>query len=82
MKICGFCRGSIQIREVQDSRESRSPRRVRCSFCASLLFDSQSSVRAGYGLVAIGHSELNGAQHWGSALEYGKRAGEKAATFS
>jgi spermidine dehydrogenase len=36
-------------------------------------------VREGYGLVAIGHSELNGAQHWGSALEYGKRAGEKAA---
>ena len=36
-------------------------------------------VRQGYGRVAIGHSELNGAQHWGSALEYGKRAGEKAA---
>ena len=36
-------------------------------------------VREGYGRVAIGHSELNGAQHWGSALEYGKRAGEKAA---
>lgn len=38
-------------------------------------------VREGYGRVAIGHSELNGAQHWGSALEYGKRAGEKAAAF-
>jgi spermidine dehydrogenase len=38
-------------------------------------------VREGYGRVAIGHSELNGAQHWGSALEYGKRAGEKAATL-
>ena len=36
-------------------------------------------VREGYGRVTIGHSELNGAQHWGSALEYGKRAGEKAA---
>jgi spermidine dehydrogenase len=38
-------------------------------------------VRAGYGQVAIGHSELNGAQHWGSALEYGKKAGERAATL-
>jgi spermidine dehydrogenase len=38
-------------------------------------------VREGYGRVAIGHSELNGAQHWGSALEYGKRAGEKAAAM-
>jgi len=38
-------------------------------------------VLEGYGRVAIGHSELNGAQHWGSALEYGKRAGEKAATM-
>jgi spermidine dehydrogenase len=38
-------------------------------------------VREGYGPVAIGHSELNGAQHWGSALEYGKRAGEKAAAM-
>jgi spermidine dehydrogenase len=38
-------------------------------------------VRQGYGRVAIGHSELNGAQHWGSALEYGKRAGEKAAAL-
>ncbi|HEY6925584.1 MAG TPA: FAD-dependent oxidoreductase [Steroidobacteraceae bacterium] len=36
-------------------------------------------VRAGYGQVCIGHSELNGAQHWGSALEYGKKAGERAA---
>jgi len=36
-------------------------------------------VREGYGRVAIGHSELNGAQHWGSALEYGKKAGERAA---
>ncbi len=36
-------------------------------------------VRAGYGRIAIGHSELNGAQHWGSALEYGKKAGERAA---
>ena len=38
-------------------------------------------VREGYGRVAIGHSELNGAQHWGSALEYGKRAGERAAAM-
>ena len=38
-------------------------------------------AREGYGRVAIGHSELNGAQHWGSALEYGKRAGEKAAAM-
>jgi spermidine dehydrogenase len=38
-------------------------------------------VREGYGRIAIGHSELNGAQHWGSALEYGKRAGEKAAAL-
>jgi spermidine dehydrogenase len=38
-------------------------------------------VREGYGRVAIGHSELNGAQHWGSALEYGKRAGEQAAAM-
>jgi len=38
-------------------------------------------VREGYGRVAIGHSELNGAQHWGSALEYGKRAGEKTAAM-
>jgi spermidine dehydrogenase len=36
-------------------------------------------VREGYGHVAIGHSELNGGQHWGSALEYGKKAGERAA---
>jgi len=38
-------------------------------------------VREGYGRVAIGHSELNGAQHWGSALEYGQRAGQKAAAM-
>ena len=38
-------------------------------------------VREGYGRIAIGHSELNGAQHWGSALEYGKRAGERAAAL-
>jgi spermidine dehydrogenase len=36
-------------------------------------------VRQGYGHVSIGHSELNGAQHWGSALEYGRKAGERAA---
>ena len=35
-------------------------------------------VREGYGRVAIGHSELNGAQHWTSALEYGRKAGERA----
>jgi hypothetical protein len=29
----------------------------------------------------IGDSELNGAQHWGSALEYGKKAGERAAAM-
>jgi hypothetical protein len=38
-------------------------------------------VREGYGRVAIGHAELNGTQHWGSALEYGKRAGERAAVI-
>ncbi len=38
-------------------------------------------VREGYGQVSIGHSELNGAQHWGSALEYGKKAGERAAAM-
>ena len=38
-------------------------------------------VREGYGHVAIGHSELNGGQHWGSALEYGKKAGERAAAM-
>ncbi|MFZ0007337.1 MAG: hypothetical protein WAK94_03760, partial [Steroidobacteraceae bacterium] len=38
-------------------------------------------VREGYGYVAVGHSELNGAQHWGSALEYGKKAGERAASL-
>jgi spermidine dehydrogenase len=38
-------------------------------------------VREGYGQIAIGHSELNGAQHWGSALEYGKKAGERAAAL-
>ena len=38
-------------------------------------------VREGYGHVAIGHSELNGGQHWGSALEYGKKAGEQAASM-
>ena len=38
-------------------------------------------VRAGYGRIAIGHSELNGGQHWGSALEYGKKAGERAASM-
>ncbi len=38
-------------------------------------------VREGYGRVFIGHSELNGAQHWGSALEYGRRAGERAAAL-
>lgn len=37
-------------------------------------------VRQGYGRVSIGHSELNGAQHWGSALEYGRKAAERAAT--
>lgn len=36
-------------------------------------------VREGYGRIAIGHSELNGAQHWGSALEYGRKAAEQAA---
>jgi spermidine dehydrogenase len=36
-------------------------------------------VRQGYGRISIGHSELNGAQHWGSALEYGRRAAERAA---
>ncbi len=39
-------------------------------------------VRAGYGRIAIGHSELNGAQHWGSALEYGIKAGEQAANMA
>ena len=38
-------------------------------------------VRQGYGRVAIGHSELNGAQHWGSAVEYGRKAGERAAAM-
>lgn len=39
-------------------------------------------VRLGYGRIAIGHSELNGAQHWGSALEYGTKAGEQAAAMA
>ena len=39
-------------------------------------------VRLGYGRVAIGHSELNGAQHWGSALEYGMKAAEQAASMT
>jgi spermidine dehydrogenase len=39
-------------------------------------------VRAGYGRIAIGHSELNGAQHWGSALEYGIKAGDQAAAMA
>jgi spermidine dehydrogenase len=39
-------------------------------------------VREGYGRVSIGHSELNGAQHWGSALEYGRKAGERAASYT
>jgi hypothetical protein len=39
-------------------------------------------VRAGYGRIAIDHSELNGAQHWGSALEYGIKAGEQAANMA
>jgi spermidine dehydrogenase len=38
-------------------------------------------VRQGYGRIAIGHSELNGAQHWGSALEYGRKAGEQVAAL-
>jgi spermidine dehydrogenase len=38
-------------------------------------------VRQGYGRVSIGHSELNGDQHWGSALEYGRKAGERAASM-
>jgi spermidine dehydrogenase len=38
-------------------------------------------VREGYGRIAIGHSELNGAQHWTSALEYGRKAGERAAQW-
>ena len=36
-------------------------------------------VRQGYGRISMGHSELNGAQHWGSALEYGRKAAERAA---
>jgi spermidine dehydrogenase len=36
-------------------------------------------VREGYGRVTIGHSELNGSQHWDSAIFYGKKAGERAA---
>jgi spermidine dehydrogenase len=39
-------------------------------------------VRLGYGRIAIGHSELNGAQHWGSALEYGIKAGDQAAAMA
>jgi spermidine dehydrogenase len=39
-------------------------------------------VRQGYGRISIGHSELNGAQHWGSALEYGRKAGERAAALA
>jgi spermidine dehydrogenase len=38
-------------------------------------------VRLGYGRVSIGHSELNGSQHWDSAVEYGKKAGERAAAM-
>lgn len=39
-------------------------------------------VRSGFGRIAIGHSELNGAQHWGSALEYGIKAAEQAASMA
>ena len=38
-------------------------------------------VRPGYGRIGIGHSELNGAQHWGSALEYDRKAAEQVAAF-
>jgi spermidine dehydrogenase len=38
-------------------------------------------VRQGYGRISIGHSELNGSQHWDSAVEYGKKAGERAASM-
>lgn len=35
-------------------------------------------VREGYDRIAIGHSELNGSQHWDSAVFYGKKAAERA----
>jgi spermidine dehydrogenase len=38
-------------------------------------------VRSGYGRIAIGHSELNGAQHWGSALDYGAKAAQQVAAI-
>lgn len=38
-------------------------------------------VRQGYGRVSIGHSELNGSQHWDSAVEYGKKAAERSAAM-
>ena len=38
-------------------------------------------VRAGYGRIAIAHSELNRAQYWGKAFEYGRKAGDKAASM-
>jgi len=53
------------------------PRRPQATHSA----DFEVRVREWYGRVAIGHSELNGAQHWGLALEYGKKAGERAAVI-
>src|SRR5215475_717872 len=38
-------------------------------------------VKAGYGRVGIAHAELNGDQYWGKSVEYGRKAGEKAATM-
>ena len=35
----------------------------------------------GYGRVSIGHSELNGTSTGDSAVEYGRKAGERAATM-
>jgi spermidine dehydrogenase len=39
-------------------------------------------VARGYGRIAIGHSELNGEQHYAGAFEHGKRAAEQVLKFS
>jgi hypothetical protein len=56
-------RFAVDIPHAVDASQSEGPR---------------ERVRQGCGRVSIGHSDLNGAQHWASALEYGRKAGERA----
>jgi hypothetical protein len=66
--------GAHRIRDVCRWGHARLIEPPGFRYCVAGMPSPREWVRQGCGRIAIGHSELNRAQHWDTALEYGKKA--------